>query len=395
MRLLLPALLLLTTTSHAQSWQQLPDFLGTARDDASAFVIGSDIYVGTGMEVGWAVTNDWYRYDAVNATWQQVASLPANGRQYCTAFSIDGTGYLFGGTDGTNLLNALWAYDPTSNSWNAKAALPAAGRSSSSSFVIAGQAYIVLGRYGPDDAISNACWRYDRATDTWEQRASYPGAGRLLANAFSDGTFGYVIGGQDSSATGVADGYRYDPVADEWTSIPDLPGIGRFDGFGAFGTTHGFMLGGTTNYDPCCLAEAWSYDPTTTSWTAMTGLPNGDRKGGVAAFVPQIGLFMGTGLESGTTRHQDWWLLATDVGISEEVPPTWTLVPNPGTESFTLSGTMGTVNIHVTDTQGRNVIAAQRNSGGSIDAQGWCKGLYLVTVTDAAGRSYRVRWIKQ
>jgi N-acetylneuraminic acid mutarotase len=57
MRPLLPFLLAVGTTLHAEVWQQLPDFPGTARDDAAAFSIDNKIYVGTGMEVGWGLTN--------------------------------------------------------------------------------------------------------------------------------------------------------------------------------------------------------------------------------------------------------------------------------------------------------------------------------------------------
>ncbi len=381
--------------ASSQSWQQLPDFPGLARDDAAAFVIGSNVYVGTGRDVNYGYTSDWYRYDVGNASWQQVASLPSDGRQYCTAFSIDGIGYLFGGSNDNNLYAELWAYDPANDAWTAKAPLPTAGRSSSSSFIIGSYGYIVLGRYGADPALTNECWRYDPANNNWEQRTSYPGMGRLLANSFSDGNFGYVIAGQDSSSTGVADGYRYDPVADVWTAIPDLPGAGRFDPFGAFGTTVGFTLGGTTNYSPCCLTEAWSYDPATTTWAAVADLPNGNRKGGVAAFVPHVGLIMGTGIENGSTRQSDWWLLATDVGIKEQARPTLLLFPNPGADGFTLSGITGTAEIRITDTQGRSVFAKQRMKGRSVDTRGWSKGVYFVSITDATGNSYRTRWIKQ
>ena len=56
MRSLLPFLLLSATVVSAQTWQQLPDFPCTARDDAASFSIGNKIYVGTGMEVGWGFT---------------------------------------------------------------------------------------------------------------------------------------------------------------------------------------------------------------------------------------------------------------------------------------------------------------------------------------------------
>ncbi|MBS1938633.1 MAG: hypothetical protein JSS84_12580, partial [Bacteroidetes bacterium] len=97
MRPLLPIVLLIGTTASAQTWQQLPDFPGTARDDAASFTIGSKIYVGTGMEVGWGLTNDWWCFDAATDTWSAIASMPASQRQYCAAFTVNDTGYVFGG----------------------------------------------------------------------------------------------------------------------------------------------------------------------------------------------------------------------------------------------------------------------------------------------------------
>jgi N-acetylneuraminic acid mutarotase len=81
----IPALLTLATS--AQTWTQLPDFPGTARDDAATFTINDKIYVGTGMEVGWGLTTDWWCFDRATASWTAIAPLPAAPRQYCTGFN--------------------------------------------------------------------------------------------------------------------------------------------------------------------------------------------------------------------------------------------------------------------------------------------------------------------
>src|SRR5690606_1528968 len=78
---LLPAFLPLAPSALAQSGQQLPDFPGTARDDATAFSIGGKVYVGTGMEVGWGLTNDWWCYDAGTGNWEAMPAMPASPRQ--------------------------------------------------------------------------------------------------------------------------------------------------------------------------------------------------------------------------------------------------------------------------------------------------------------------------
>src|SRR5262245_60920502 len=61
MRGLVPLIVLLSHAVSAQFWQQLPDFPGTARDDGAAFSPNGQFCLGTGMEVGWALTSDWWR----------------------------------------------------------------------------------------------------------------------------------------------------------------------------------------------------------------------------------------------------------------------------------------------------------------------------------------------
>src|SRR5687767_3486653 len=84
---------------NAFAWEPLPNFPGTPRDDAAIFSFGSQIYVGTGMDVSFNLTNDWYRYSVEWNGWSPAASLPATGRQYCSTFVIGNKGYLFGGLD--------------------------------------------------------------------------------------------------------------------------------------------------------------------------------------------------------------------------------------------------------------------------------------------------------
>ncbi|MBS1567950.1 MAG: hypothetical protein JST45_00770, partial [Bacteroidetes bacterium] len=74
MRPLLFLVQLIGTTASAQTWTQLPDFPGTARDDAASFTINGKIYVGTGMEVGWGLTNDWWCFDTQTDTWSAIAA---------------------------------------------------------------------------------------------------------------------------------------------------------------------------------------------------------------------------------------------------------------------------------------------------------------------------------
>ena len=49
--------------TYGQSWEETSTFSGTPRDDASYFKIGSKHYIGTGREVGFGCTRDFYFFD--------------------------------------------------------------------------------------------------------------------------------------------------------------------------------------------------------------------------------------------------------------------------------------------------------------------------------------------
>src|ERR1700754_262910 len=82
----------------SQSWSQVVDFLGSQRDDATSFSIGDFGYVMTGTNSSFATTNDGYKYHAYTYIWYPMDTLPFATRQYSCAFSINGKGYLIGGT---------------------------------------------------------------------------------------------------------------------------------------------------------------------------------------------------------------------------------------------------------------------------------------------------------
>lgn len=70
--------------------------------------------------------------------------------------------------------------------------------------------------------------------------------------------------------------------------------------------------------------------------------------------------------------------------------------PNPGSAHFTLSLPPGPQIITIVDATGRCVVQ-QRSSGGttSVDARTLTSGSYTVLVTDAQGRTQRLKWMKE
>lgn len=389
------ALLMLAVPADAQQWTPLSSFPGTARDDAATFTIGTDVFVGTGMEVGWALTQDWWRYAATSAQWQQIAPLPATPREHAAAWSINGTGFVFGGFgNGGVYLNDLWMYDPQLDIWSARSPLPGPGRHSCAAFTIGTRAFVILGRYGPGSALTNETWGYDMDNDTWTQLASYPGESRLLSAAFSNGTYGFVVAGQDTGSLGVNDVFMYDPGTNGWSAGSTPSWDGRFGACGCYGASHAFLLGGTHAYSTCCMDAAWSYDPGADEWSALPDLPNGDRKGAICTFIPSVGLFFGTGIQGDSLRRSDCWLLSVDLGMHDNDLNTAAIFPNPSSSTLHLSvPSPGPSSVTITDARGSVVLKADLLLPATIDVGDRGRGLYLIRITDQHGYTTCLRWV--
>lgn len=308
-RFILLAAQLVASGAIAQEWDMTSAFPGTARDDGAAFVIGPDVYMGTGREVGWGLTADWFRYHTTNDTWEPIASLPSSGRQYCTAFSIGNIGYLFGGTDGNNWLNELWAYDPTTNTWEQRSSLPGPGRSGTVSFVIDDLAYVTNGRIGTS-ALSNELWRYDPVADAWNAMAPMPGEERQLAASFALEGSAYVVGGTTEDGTPLSTGWRFDANDNVWSAITDLPDA-RFGAEGFAIHWKGLVVAGATAVSSFPGTCYW-YDPELNSWSPAAELP-AVRKGGAGGVV-NVGIYYGTGVND-MERLNDWMKLDLPVGM--------------------------------------------------------------------------------
>ena len=165
MRRLAPALLLFALSVSAQTWTQLPDFPGNARDDAATFTIGNRIYVGTGMDVGFQLTNDWWCFDTQTELWSPIAAMPTTSRQYGTAFTIADTGYVFGGVDVSGALDQLWAYYPEQDAWEQKASIPAEARYACVAVTGFYTNAIVATGMLASGSPTNEAWKYQAVTD--------------------------------------------------------------------------------------------------------------------------------------------------------------------------------------------------------------------------------------
>lgn len=381
MRSLLPILLLFSTATSAQTWQQLPDFPGTARDDAASFSIQNKIYVGTGMEVGWGLTNDWWCFDTQTGNWAAIAAMPTTPRQYCVAFTVNDTGYVFGGVDAAGALSELWAYYPGSDQWVQKSSMPAEARYAAAAVEAWNYGIVATGMLASGVPTKEA-WKYFPATNSWAAMDPVPGPSRHRAVAFQ-GSGGMVIaGGADSTGTALSDVWSY-PVwfeTGDYYPHADLPAP-RYEIKG--GSQFGMVIVGGADSDSTFHDDAWRDDGT--DWLDLPSFPGGLRRGGVGAGIEETNFwsnsfFFGLGLDQGLTRHKDWWRLDYALDIAERDLLRIGIFPNPTTSTVDLTwpSEWPTARVLIHDALGRMVRDQQVNSGTPMDVSQLSPGRYVV-----------------
>lgn len=133
----------------SDTWTQKADFPSHPRHHPYQFAIGDYVYVGLGHgSIAPDIYNTWYRYDPSNDSWLQVADLPDEGRVAGTQFSHNGYGYVLSGEGedhGSMDTGEFWKYDAVGNSWEELPPHPGASRWAPASFIIDDEVYLING----------------------------------------------------------------------------------------------------------------------------------------------------------------------------------------------------------------------------------------------------------
>ncbi len=382
---------------QAQSWQQLPSFSGTPRDDAASFTLGDHIYVGTGMEVGFGLTNDWWRFDMVSETWEEAPALPASPRQYCTTFTILDTAYVFGGLNGGGALNELWSFTPA-NGWVQKASLPAEAR-----YACVGQegllsGVIATGMLG-SGVPTNEAWKYWPGTDSWEQLTDVPGPARHRAASTPDGGGIMICGGADADFMALDDCWSY-PLwfeVGEWFPAATLPGAR----YGHRGAGYSVVIGGAS--DTFVMHDdIWNLS--TQGPLQLPAFAGGPRRGGIAygtstnaPITVSIYFGLGIGPEAGDfVRYNDWWKLTYPVGIAEHSTANFNVFPNPTNDRIVLqlSDQWNNASVTIHDALGREIVQLPLPADRVIELNDLAPGRYEVIIHSNDQRTLRAPLIK-
>jgi N-acetylneuraminic acid mutarotase len=310
---------LVGTSAFGQNWEQISDFPGAERDDATGFRIGDSAYIGTGTTPWWSNQGDFYGFDLTTEQWFPIASLPlGKERQYASSFSHNGKGYVFGGFNGA-FLNDLWCYNPTNDSWTELASLPSSGRSGSSCFVINDSVYIIGGKTSTNFAI-NEVWCYEPSTDSWSQRSNLPFGNCWRSSACQLNNTGYLVFGRDENNTFMNNMYAYNPATDTWELRSTFPSAGR---------SHASLLSLNDMLYLCfgidslnnSFNDLWRYDVNQDSWYALPGIPAIGRRGGTAIAVGNV-FYYTTGINENNERLKETWKYSPELTIPELNNPT-------------------------------------------------------------------------
>jgi N-acetylneuraminic acid mutarotase len=136
------------TTSD--SWTRKNDFGGGVRYCASAFTVGSNGYVCFGIDSifnSFSTLNDMWEYDTTSDSWTQKKSNPLDSLGFTSGFVIGSDIYVGTGQKYSNdeFYNDFWKYNIMTDTWVKKASLPGDARGASSAFAIDDTGYLGIG----------------------------------------------------------------------------------------------------------------------------------------------------------------------------------------------------------------------------------------------------------
>ncbi len=209
---------------ESNTWRAIKNF-HSERTRAVAFVIADKAYVGLGEfgnEGSLTARSDFYSYDPSKDVWTAVATYKGGRRAFATAFSIEGKGYVFGGTDETNkLYNDFYHFDPGNGglgNWVKLEDLPAEARKEAVSFSINGKGYVGTGET-KNGKLLRDIWEYNPKLnkERWIQKKDFGGEIRKGAVGFSIGERGYISTGYGKEPQGG----NFRCRNDIWEYLPD------------------------------------------------------------------------------------------------------------------------------------------------------------------------------
>ncbi len=386
-RLLYFCLIIYLPHASAQ-WIQVEDFGGLERDDLVAFTCNERAFAGSGMQVGYQVTNDFYEYKADINQWQSIANLPGISRQYAFSFSFNNAGTVFAGIDQAgNDLKDGYSYHPQNNNWTTASPYPGNGSRGCASSTFANLGYAGLGR-SSGNIMHNDWWQYSLTSNTWIQKNSFPGTARNLSACFESNGFIYIAGGIDANDLALNDVWQYNPLNDEWLPVSAVLSTAVGNAAHCKVKQSGVLVGG---YDGQNLYanNAIQFDAFNNAWMTIPPIPVNEAVKGAKAFSINNILYVTCGITADNTRLRSTWKfdMINAVESTTVDGQMCNIFPNPAKEKFSIMFPENKIDLYtkyeICDFNGSIVKSSCINKGDqniTIETNELTAGFYLIKI---------------
>lgn len=216
------------------NWLALESKPGDGLGYPAIFSVDSKLYFCTGNNNDWDLDNDneHWEYDIINNEWTKKSDFPGLGRAGAFAFVINDKVYFGSGAQVSPLyhitrhvtFNDFWEYDPVNDSWNQLEDLPFGFRGFTNYFSFNGKGYVGMGRTGGfnEGEIKTDWWEFNPSNNKWKQISDFPGTPRDLAHIAVINDNLYLFGGTSRSMSFKPDLWRYSFTSDSWTKLGEI-----------------------------------------------------------------------------------------------------------------------------------------------------------------------------
>ena len=376
--ILLPILLILGFTVHAQTWDSIAD-IPVGKHHPVSFSLDGKGYSVTGTNSFNQNTKDVYRYDPVTNAWTALPDFPGEARSFAIGASYDSMGYMGFGATNNIYLNDLWQYSPKTGQWLQLATCPCTGRRHPA-FVIH-DSTIFVGLGDGNSGNLNDWWAYDIATNTWTQLADLPGAVRHHPFQFNVNNEVYVGFGHGGPNI-FRDWYKFNTNDSTWTKMRTFPGEARVAGTQFANGNFGYVLSGDgDNHSFMNRGEFWRYNPLFDLWDQMPSHPGVSRWAPGSFVIDDIVYFFGgTDRQAGNFPLSAWMFNFNPVNTSlddERFETKISLHPNPASNQVHWESDAIVSEIHIVNTIGQ-VVRNVPNPTKAIELGDLNNGIYVL-----------------
>jgi len=256
------------------SWHRnaVPNFPGTLREGAVAFVLNNKVYVGLGYnrELDNEVLDDFWQYDPAAGTWTELTTAVFPEPLYNSiAFVANGRAFVGTGTDGSIWENTIWEFDEAALAWKSgTTSIPGKTREGAAVFVLNNQAYIIGG--SSNGQFELAFWRFTPGDGqgTWENITpsddlDYYDEFKVVAQRKQAVTL--ILNGLVYIATGSSGSqsltscYQYDPATQIWKQMQSFEASARTAAVGFVLKDHAYV--GTGSNGQSYYSDFWEFKP--------------------------------------------------------------------------------------------------------------------------------------